>query len=355
MYRMDRYWRVSGGSCRNWADWTLARKACLKLAGALVLTLMWSMNLLAQSDKQGCIDHPVITRYPGAVIEYCDTKNFSQFAIATGPETDYQKIDKWVNVSGKQTRIYYSLKGDKIVSEVYQNYLTALKNADFTLLANKMHQERNVSKEVGGNSWLSTFYKSNPFPSNVGIKINQGSGSLGGTFYAAGKKGGLYIAVSGKRYSDNETVVLLDVLETQEMEDKLISIDAKAMAERLKATGHIGLDNILFDFNAATIKDESKQVIDEIAKMLKDNPGFKLYVVGHTDMVGDLKYNMDLSLQRATAVVNHLVQQHGIAAARLSPQGVGPLSPVESNATEEGRSKNRRVELVLTDHTLPPK
>lgn len=314
--------------------------------------MILSASLFAQPDKAGCTDHPAVTRYRGAVIAYCDSKNHSEFAIATGPETGYQKIGSWINVSGRQTRIYYSIKGDKIVSEIYQNYITAVKNASFTLLAGKMHQERNVSKEVGGSSWLAAFYKSNPFPSNAGIRINQGSGSTGGTFYIAAKKGGIYITVAGKRYSDNETVVLLDVIETKEMEDGLIAMDAKLMTDRLKEEGHIALGNILFDFNAATIKEESKGLLGEIAKMLKDNPAFKLYIVGHTDMTGELQYNRELSQQRAAAVVSHLIQEHGIAATRLSPQGVGPLAPVAGNHNEEGRKQNRRVELVLTDHAL---
>jgi len=323
----------------------------MKITSLLVLTIL-SVNILAQTNKAGCEDHPLLTRYPGAVIEYCDTKNFSEFAIATGPETGYQKIDKWINVSGKQNRIYYSIKGDKIVTEIYQNYLTAIKKGEFAILASKLHAERNVSKDLGGNSWLSTFYKSNPFPSNVGIRINQGSGSLGGTFYITAKKGNVYITISGKRYSDNETVVLLDVLEATEMQDGLISINADYMASKLKEIGHVALEGILFDLNKATIKEESKPLLAEIAKMMNVNPTFKLYVVGHTDMTSDLKYNLELSSQRASAVVNYLVEQHNIALTRFSAQGVGPLSPVATNETEEGRSKNRRVELVLTTNSF---
>lgn len=327
----------------------------MKTIFTFVFSILLAASLFGQTDKAGCEDHPLVTRYPGAVIEYCDTKEFSEFAIATGPEVSYQKIERWVKVSGKQTRIYYSLKGDKIVTEVYQNYLSAVKKGEFTLLANKLHAERNVSTDVGGNSWLSTFYKSNPFPTNVGIRINQGSGSLGGTFYIAAKKGNVHITVSGKRYSDDETVVLLDIVESKAMDDGLITINAEFMANKLKETGHIALQGILFDLDKATIKDESKPLLAEIAKMLNNNPTFKLYVVGHTDMTGDLKYNLELSSQRASAVVNYLVETHGIALVRLSPQGVGPLSPVDTNASEEGRSKNRRVELVLTDHKFSPR
>lgn len=303
--------------------------------------------LLAQSDQSNCKDHPLVTRYPGATIAYCDEKNFSEFAIAIGPESGYRKIEKWVNVSGKHTRIYYSIKGDKTVTEVYQNYLSALKKAELTLLANKLHAERNVSTEVGGNTWLSTFYQSNPFPSNVGIKINQGSGSLGGTFYAAANKGNTYIAVSGKRYSDNETVVLLDVLETEALEDGLIAVNADFIADKLFKEGKIALPGILFDHNKATIKATSMPLLDEIDKFLKQHPTVVVFVVGHTDMTGEVPYNIELSSKRAKSVADYLINERQIAASRLLPHGVGPLAPVDNNTTETGKSNNRRVELVL--------
>ena len=72
----------------------------------------------------------------------------------------------------------------------------------------------------------------------------------------------------------------------------------------------------------------------------------KLWVVGHTDSTGEYEMNMDLSRRRAAAVIAALTGGHGIAADRLQPAGVGPLAPVASNDTEEGRAKNRRVELV---------
>jgi outer membrane protein OmpA-like peptidoglycan-associated protein len=80
--------------------------------------------------------------------------------------------------------------------------------------------------------------------------------------------------------------------------------------------------------------------------LLKQDPKLKLHVVGHTDSVGELKFNMDLSRRRADAVVKELTTKHGVASARLRSDGVGPLSPVASNKTDEGRAKNRRVELV---------
>ncbi len=312
-----------------------------------ILLVLLTANVFAQADKAGCEDHPVISRYPGAVIEYCNIKNFSEFAIATGPETGYRKIDKWVNVSGKQTRIYYTIKGDKIVTEVYQNYLSALQKGSFKLLANKVHQERNVSKEVGGNTWLTTFYKANPIPTTSNINIEKGSSTVGGTFYMAAQKGNIYIAISGKRYTNNETVVLLDIIETKEMKDDLILVNADFIADQLFKQGKIALQGVLFDHNKATIKDESKPLLAEIAKFLKQNPTAIIFVVGHTDMTGGVAYNIDLSAKRAKAVTDYLVSQHRIATSRLLPHGVGPLAPVNTNSTESGKAKNRRVELVL--------
>lgn len=90
----------------------------------------------------------------------------------------------------------------------------------------------------------------------------------------------------------------------------------------------------------------SAAVISEVVKLLKNNGDLKVYVVGHTDNVGSLESNMKLSKDRANAVANALFGKHGIAAARLKPHGVTSLSPVTSNTTEDGKAKNRRVELV---------
>jgi len=94
------------------------------------------------------------------------------------------------------------------------------------------------------------------------------------------------------------------------------------------------------------IKPESEPALAEMAKLLKDNPSLNVFIVGHTDNTGTFEHNMKLSLDRATAVVNALVSGHGIAAARLKAVGDGPTAPVASNDTDEGRAKNRRVELV---------
>ncbi len=137
----------------------------------------------------------------------------------------------------------------------------------------------------------------------------------------------------------------LVIVKRQAMKQDILA-DAQALQGGLAAQGHVEVPGIFFDFNKAVVKPESKPALDQVARMLKAEPSLKVYVVGHTDAVGTLEANLRLSEARAQAVAKALAEGYGISPARLKGCGVGPLSPVASNDTEEGRAKNRRVELV---------
>jgi OmpA-OmpF porin, OOP family len=139
--------------------------------------------------------------------------------------------------------------------------------------------------------------------------------------------------------------IWLRIVEKKGMEQHIVA-DATAFNKDIKATGHVAVYGINFDTGKATIKAESAQAIGEIAKLLKADASLKLGVVGHTDSAGAVDGNIKLSQERAEAVLQTLVRDHGIAAARLKAFGCGQFAPVASNDTEEGRAKNRRVELV---------
>jgi outer membrane protein OmpA-like peptidoglycan-associated protein len=125
-----------------------------------------------------------------------------------------------------------------------------------------------------------------------------------------------------------------------------VAANAESLAGNIRDTGKAAVYGIYFDTDKAVIKPESEPALSEIAKLLQADPALKLYVVGHTDNVGAFDHNLKLSQARGEAVTKALVGKHGIAAARLKPFGVGPTCPVASNQTDEGRTKNRRVELV---------
>jgi outer membrane protein OmpA-like peptidoglycan-associated protein len=137
----------------------------------------------------------------------------------------------------------------------------------------------------------------------------------------------------------------LYIVEKAGMEQQVVA-DAKAMLSDIQTKGSASVYGIYFDFDKADIKPESEPAIKEIAKLLQENRTLKLYVVGHTDNVGTIDYNLKLSKARADAVVKELTTKYKISPDRLRAFGVASLAPVASNKTEDGRAKNRRVELV---------
>ncbi|MEZ4828500.1 MAG: OmpA family protein [Bacteroidia bacterium] len=321
-----------------------------KFSIALLLFLGRITFLFAQTDASGCEDHPLISRYPASVLTWCQDQNFAEYKIATGPETGYRHIDQWIETEGKIYRRYYELRAERTLTEVYRNYLQAIEKAGFEVLAKGVFEERNVKKEVGGGSWLGTAYVPNTYPNNAGIKLHQGSSDSGGSCYIAAKLkrpgGTVYVVVGGHLYRHNEFVFLIDVIEENEMEGGMVSLDAYAMGRDIDMYGKVAIYGIYFDFDKATLKPESKPALDEIAKLLQARPQLNLFVVGHTDAKGTFSYNLKLSEDRALAVVDALVTQYNISRSRLEPHGVGLLVPVFTNHNDQGRTKNRRVELV---------
>jgi OOP family OmpA-OmpF porin len=147
------------------------------------------------------------------------------------------------------------------------------------------------------------------------------------------------------RVSSGDNLYRLWIVEKEVMKQEVVA-NAEAMGNDINSTGHVSVYGIYFDTGKSEIKPESDAAISEIAKLLNNNGALKIYVVGHTDNVGSFDSNMKLSKERADAVAKTLTGKYGIAATRLKPHGVASLSPVTSNDTEEGRAKNRRVELV---------
>jgi outer membrane protein OmpA-like peptidoglycan-associated protein len=143
---------------------------------------------------------------------------------------------------------------------------------------------------------------------------------------------------------DGENNVSLVVVEEKAMEQTVKLIKADEMASALDKQGRIAL-YVNFDTDSDVIRPDSAAIVDEIAKLLRTDSQLKLSVEGHTDATGDAQHNKDLSLNRAQSVVRAVAAQQ-IDGKRLSAVGHGAGKPLADNATEEGKAKNRRVELV---------
>ncbi|MEP6634235.1 MAG: OmpA family protein [Luteimonas sp.] len=134
------------------------------------------------------------------------------------------------------------------------------------------------------------------------------------------------------------------VLERQAMQQSVGFLDAAAMKKAIDANGHVPL-YINFDIDKATLRPDAQAIIAEVQKLLDTDPSLKLSIEGHTDNTGSADHNLQLSASRARSVLGALVGL-GVDSARLQSKGHGQDKPIADNATEAGRAKNRRVELV---------
>jgi OOP family OmpA-OmpF porin len=152
-------------------------------------------------------------------------------------------------------------------------------------------------------------------------------------------KGGTWYMLDNKRTFYYQTIV------TEKSMSQEVTADASSLSDELKKSGHVAVYGIHFETGKAAILPDSENVLDEIVKMLQQNPDVKLSVEGHTDNVGAATVNQTLSEKRAQGVVAWLTG-HGVESARLKAKGWGQSKPVADNGTDDGRAKNRRVELV---------
>lgn len=121
--------------------------------------------------------------------------------------------------------------------------------------------------------------------------------------------------------------------------------DADKMAKALLEFGKLLVYGINFDVNSPVIRPSSYELLDQIVMMMQKYPEWNLEIQGHTDNTGTAAYNLKLSQERAESVKKYLVDK-GILAVRLTTVGYGDTMPVADNTMDEGRAKNRRVELV---------
>ena len=157
------------------------------------------------------------------------------------------------------------------------------------------------------------------------------------------KGNNIYFALFINNYEDS-IYITQDIIEENPMESGLVT--AKKIEDNIEMSGYVSIYGIHFDTGKWNIKEESKPALKEIAEYLKNHPEREYFIVGHTDNVGDFASNMMLSEKRAHAVLTALVQDYGVKAGQLEAYGVSSLAPVTSNSTDEGKARNRRVEIV---------
>jgi len=324
-------------------------KPCHAALAAFIL--IFTPTMVMAQDIDGVVEHGMIERYPGQIIAWQHIENYQPYKVPVGPVAGYRSIADWIETEGRVTRTFYKYEGeDRTYSEVYKNYLDALKAEGFEVLGEGMSADRK-GVAIGSRQWTEVTFRANPAtqPGAVGTMFS-GTSSSGGAGAVVAKKeraaGTVYVVVYVEQHSKDYIGTLIDIIEVEAAETGLVVVDAEALGSDIDEYGRVVLVGIVFDFDKATLKPESQAALDAIAEYLNANPDKSFYVVGHTDSKGSFAYNSNLSTDRALAVADVLKKDYDIVSERLEPHGVGPLVPVFSNGSDAGRDKNRRVELV---------
>ncbi len=256
-------------------------------------------------DAEGAKEIPYFSRMPGFAISETTLKEFEAYQFYDGK--------KIVSIEGRYHQNHYNRpeEAGPVVSElqIRRNFTSAIRAAGGTVL----------------------------FDGRVeGFDDTRSSSDI---IWARFDRGGKEVWVEAWPYADNE--YYLTVVEREAMRQDLTATD---LLKALESQGHVAL-YVSFDTGRSTLRPDATPTIEQVATLLRQNPSLRLGVEGHTDNVGAAAANKTLSQARAKAVVDALVAK-GIEAARLSTAGWGQEKPIADNGSEEGRAKNRRVELV---------
>lgn len=267
-------------------------KLCALVIGLALLTPAFAQD----QDAEGCKDSPLLQRMPGSTIKSCEHKEFDSVEMPIGKNADGDAVTK--NIEGEKWSWDMGNRDDLSDVQVYRNFLNALEKANWTIDYQSPNSQITAHK---GSDYI--------FMDNMNA-----------SFYY-------------------QTIVHLKAMQQE------VTADAAALDKEINQTGHVAVYGIHFDTGKADILPDSEATLNEIVKLMQQDAALRLRVEGHTDNQGAAASNQTLSEKRAQAVVTWLAA-HGVPAARLTAKGFGQTKPIADNSTDDGRAKNRRVELA---------
>lgn len=330
------------------------KRLILKCLCLLLCPALLSSAALAQTfpaDVAGDKDHPLLTRYTGSWLVASETRPFESVSFPGGPkETDRSTVE------GKLTRLLYLAPAGRSVLEVQRNYEQALEKAgamrrDACAAPNCAARDFRFLGQSDGKKLATGALDGWDAKSLVDQWMQLETARWwSGTINVRGASVQVSV-LSGKpglvQLADKYVATMVQIVEPRAMDSGMVTVDAAALAKGLQADGKIALYGVFFDTGKSELKPESKAQLDEMARLLQASAALRVYIVGHTDNQGALDANLALSRARAQAVVDALVRTYKIDNKRLAAAGVASYAPAASNASEAGRARNRRVELVL--------
>jgi len=325
----------------------LERETMKGIAVALLALIVGgtSAALAQKTDIRGSSDHPLVGRYQGSVITAFERKAYEEISLPDRPMArgNAKAPETWRKpVAGKLTAFRYEGPGERSLLEVMRNHEQALRAKGFEITLFCRTKDCAVTD-------VSTFWTAGRGP--VGLPPTWES-----LIYLLAERndaqGVVTVAMLGVETKASGSTPLtphlaVTIVEGKPMDSgKIAVVKSDEMQQKLARDGRVAIYGIYFDFDKAEIKAQSREQIEQLGMLMKNNPKLDVLIVGHTDAQGAFDYNLSLSQRRAQAVAQALAADFGIAARRVTAAGAGMMAPVASNRSEDGRVKNRRVEIV---------
>ena len=259
-----------------------------------------------------------------------DVKNISVEISAWDREKGISRLD----FRGRTTTKVFQIDGTSLtLDQMLQPIITHLNDKQFSI---ELYCNTNV---CGGFNFRKNLTVSNP----PFMLVNVANYSV----ITAVKNSSAISLVASKLGN----TIYLQILSIGTTNNDIILQDQEPLKDnyssKLKEDGAIVLDDLIYRSGSADLGPGPFESLSDLANFLKGTPSSSIILVGHSDAIGELRKNMELSRNRAQAVVDRLIEDYGIGQSRISAQGIGFLSPKTNNSTEKSRKKNRRVEAIL--------
>ena len=289
---------------------TLASLVCLMSTYVFALELPYSARLVLSDET--------------------DVKNISVEISAWDREKGISRLD----FRGRTTTKVFQIDGTSLtLDQMLQPIITHLNDKQFSI---ELYCNTNV---CGGFNFRKNLTVSNP----PFMLVNVANYSV----ITAVKNSSAISLVASKLGN----TIYLQILSIGTTDNDLILQDQEPLKDnyssKLKEDGAIVLDDLIYRSGSADLGPGPFESLSALANFLKGTPSSSIILVGHSDAIGELGKNIELSRNRAQAVVDRLIKDYGIDQSRISAQGIGFLSPKTNNSTEKSRKKNRRVEAIL--------
>jgi OmpA-OmpF porin, OOP family len=341
---------------------TMKTAACAWVLGLLLAGSVQADDLAWGTDVPGGQDHPLVRRFSGAWLVGYQQQPWDQTPWPAS--TALAASDRLKDISsleGRITRLVYLTPAGKAPLEVFRNHEQAFAAAGF---------QCDFACETDCDKFYWAWYKHlKPveglrWQTQGSIPAGEGGGrySMGsaltsyhGRFWVgSASRGGQTVRVllyTGDAANEKTglATTYLQIVEPKAMATgQVVVADAAALQAGLGSEGKAVLGGLVFDTAKAELKPASQPQLEAMATLLKAQPTWKVFIVGHTDNAGSFEANQALSLQRAQAVVAALTGvPYSIDSKRMVAKGVANVAPAASNNDEAGRARNRRVEMVL--------